>query len=203
MEKTVPDTLPVDPPDPDVIATLSTQDWLDAAKAILIADGVEAVKVDRIARHCGVTRGGFYWRFKNRADLLSQLLETWRRTNTQPLIEALNGPGSVADRFVAGAELWINEEAFDPRFDTAVRTWAHSSPEVAQAVAEIDQQRIAAFHSLFEEAGYRSDEALVRARITYFHQIGYYALHIREVHSDRIKLSRYYYKVLTGLPEFS
>jgi AcrR family transcriptional regulator len=129
-------------PDGDA-ESLSTQDWIDAARRLLIRDGIDAVKVDRIARECGVTRGGFYWRFRNRADLLDTLLKDWQDTNTQPLVDTLRGPGTPAERFEAAASLWIEETQFDPRFDTAVRNWAVHSPAVAAAVHAVDQRRIA------------------------------------------------------------
>jgi AcrR family transcriptional regulator len=183
--------------------TLSTRDWLDAAKTLLIREGVESVKIDRIARECGVTRGGFYWRFRGRSDLLAQLLEEWSRTNTAPLLDVLAAEGPVSERFAAAASLWINEEEFDPRFDAAVRNWALTSSEAAQAVRAVDALRINAFYRLFLDAGLSDDEALVRARITYFHQIGYYTLHIAESAEERRRLSTLYYKVLTGFPEFA
>ncbi len=182
--------------------TLSTQDWIDAAKAVLLRDGVDAVTINRIARECGVTRGGFYWRFKGRADLLDALLDDWKQSNTAPLLSILSGSESVVERFAAAASLWIEEKSFDPRFDTAIRTWALTSPDVADIVHQVDDQRVSAFRALFEEAGYGGDEALVRARITYFHQIGYYALQIQEGSEERLRLSRTYFRILTGLDGF-
>ncbi len=182
--------------------TLSTQDWIDAAKAVLLREGVDAVTINRIAKECGVTRGGFYWRFKGRADLLDALLDDWKVANTTPLLSILSGPGSVVERFTAAASLWIEEQAFDPRFDTAIRNWALTSSGVAEAVHQVDEERVAAFQALFKEAGYDEVEALVRARITYFHQIGYYTLRIQESGEQRRSLSRTYFRVLTGFDAF-
>lgn len=182
--------------------TLSTADWIVEARAILIRDGVEAVKIDRIARECGVTRGGFYWRFKNRDELLDALLEDWRTSNTLPLLKALAGPGSMAERFERAARLWIDERDFDPRLDSAIRNWAQSSPKVAEEISKTDAVRIHAFRDFFLEAGYPADEALVRARIVYFHQIGYYTLQMKEELGERQRLSQTYFKILTGFDDF-
>ena len=46
--------------------------------------------------------------------------------------------------------------------------------------------------------GYHGLEALMRARITYYHQVGYYALGVRESRKTRRQLLPYYAKVLTG-----
>jgi hypothetical protein len=46
--------------------------------------------------------------------------------------------------------------------------------------------------------GYSDDESLVRARITYFHQIGYYALPFKEDDAERKRLQPLYGSVLVG-----
>ena len=58
--------------------------------------------------------------------------------------------------------------------------------------------RVDALRRLFVDAGYEADEALVRARITYYHQVGYYTLGIRQTAERRRQLSPIYYKILTG-----
>lgn len=183
-------------------AGLTTKQWLDVARETLIRDGVDGVKIDRLAKACGVTRGGFYWRFESREDLLGQLLEDWRLSNTGPFIAALTREGSPQQRFRALFRLWLGEKDFRPDYDAAVRHWALTSPEVAGIVRTVDQIRINALRDLFVEAGYGDEEAYVRARVTYYHQVGYYALRITEqVNLDRLEI---YYRVLSGFTdEFS
>jgi AcrR family transcriptional regulator len=179
--------------------TLSTQDWIDAAKRMLIHDGVGALKVDRLAKACNVTRGGFYWRFKSREDLLDKLLDEWKQANTAPFLDVLNSSEPASVRLQAAVLLWLREDQFDPAFDAAVRAWATSSPKAAAVVREIDQVRIEAFHRVFLDAGYRDAEALVRARVMYFQQVGYYALGIHDPSERRLDLLEHYYRLLTGL----
>ena len=47
---------------PNVVKT-PAETWVDCARTALIADGLEGVKVDRLAKSLGVTRGGFYHHF--------------------------------------------------------------------------------------------------------------------------------------------
>lgn len=77
-----------------------------------------------------------------------------------------------------------------------MRDWARSDPTVARAVRKIDDARIAALAGMFVGYGFDGDEALVRARITYFHQIGYYTLAIRETIQERLALLPLYVKTL-------
>jgi hypothetical protein len=79
-----------------------------------------------------------------------------------------------------------------------VRDWARKEAKVAQVVRAVDDKRIAALTRLIEMYGYRGDEALVRARIMYFHQVGYYALGMHESIQERLRLEPVYMKALIG-----
>jgi AcrR family transcriptional regulator len=177
---------------------ISRERWIDTARNALIREGVDAVRVNRLAKKLGVTRGGFYWRFKNLDDLLDSLLSDWRTRNSGPFLAALAAAGTPARRLRAAFRLLIDERDFDPDYDTAVRAWSRHSRRVANAVHEVDDQRIDAFKKLFVEAGYSEDESFIRARITYFHQVGYYAMGVRESTKRRNELSELYYRILSG-----
>ena len=46
--------------------------------------------------------------------------------------------------------------------------------------------------------GCQDEEAFVRTRICYFHQVGYYTLGMRESREERLRLLPLYTRVLTG-----
>jgi len=184
-------------PPPD--HTPSTREWVEIARRVLIEEGIVEVKIDRLARLAGVTRGGFYWRFKGREELLEELIEDWRTTNTKPLLRVLSEPGSLRERMQRLGDLYISETEFSSAYDHAVRAWASLSPPIAEIVHAVDEIRIDAIRHVFTEAGHSEDEALVRARITYFHQVGYYATGMTESQERRQALSAIYLRVLTGL----
>jgi AcrR family transcriptional regulator len=189
-----------DPPDAGASerTSLTREDWIAIARETLVGEGIAQVKIDRLARKLGVTRGGFYWRFRSREELLDALLEHWVTTNTGPFVAAVSGSGTPAERYRSLMRLWIDERDFDPDFDSAVRGWSQISPKVAKAVHDVDDRRIEALQGLFGDAGYGADEAFIRARITYFHQVGYYAMGVKESTKRREALSELYYRVLTG-----
>ena len=180
--------------------TLSREDWIEAARAELIARGISAVKVARLARHLRVTRGSFYWHFANHQELLRALLQLWEYSNTRPFEEALGREGSHLgyQEFINIVNLFIEENTYSPAFDTAVRDWARTSKAAAAAVRRVDARRIDILHRVFTDFGYGEPEALVRARITYFHQVGYYAIEMHEDPEVRRSLVPMYVRVLTG-----
>ncbi len=65
-------------------------------------------------------------------------------------------------------------------------------------VADIDAEWIALLKNMFETSGYGETQSLVRARIYYFHQIGYYALDLKEDRDERVHLYPFYHEVLVG-----
>jgi len=180
--------------------TLTREDWIEAARAELIAKGINAVKVGRLARHLRVTRGSFYWHFANHQELLRALLQLWEYSNTRPFEEALDRKGAHPgyQEFIRIVNLILEEDTYKPAFDTAVRDWARTSKAAAAAVRRVDVRRIDILHRVFVDLGYGEPEALVRARITYFHQVGYYALDMQEDPDSRRSLVPTYIRVLTG-----
>ena len=58
--------------------TLSPEDWTRAATEVLVDQGIDHVRVDVLAGQLGVTRGSFYWHFRDREALLRSVLQTWR-----------------------------------------------------------------------------------------------------------------------------
>jgi AcrR family transcriptional regulator len=180
--------------------SLSREDWIEAARDELIAKGISAVKVGRLARNLRVTRGSFYWHFSNHQELLRALLQLWESSNTRPFEEALNREGARVgyQEFCSIINLYLEEDKYNPEFDTAVRNWARTSKAAAAAVRRVDAKRIDILHKIFADLGYADPEALVRARITYFHQVGYYAIDMQEDPERRRSLVPVYIRVLIG-----
>jgi len=174
-------------------------DWIAAARELLIEGGIEHVRIDRLAKSLDVTRGGFYWLFKSRDDLLEDLLEDWQTSNTKPFEKILTAEHKGLDELDALFDLWLEEQEYRPAYDSAVRDWARMSQHVAETVKAVDARRIELMNHIFLDLGYPSDEALVRARIAYFHQVGYYILGLGESKEDRTKVRHLYSKVLSGI----
>lgn len=178
---------------------IGRQGWLDAARAILMREGIAGVKIDRIARRLKVTRGGFYWFFDSHRQLLNALLADWEERNTEGFKSAVRSAGrNGMAEFQALVDVWLNETSYSPAWDAAVRDWARVSTKVANAVRRTDDIRIEVLRQVFTDLGYESQEAFVRARISYFHQVGYYALGVRESRAERLRLMPLYTRVLTG-----
>lgn len=181
-------------------SSLGRGDWISGARKLLIRAGISNVKVEPLAKALNVTTGSFYWHFKSRDELHEALLEDWINTNTKPFFEAVGRVGAdPRSQYLAFFGVWVLERGFDPAYDRSIRDWARTSKKVARVIQEVDHNRIELLRRIFENFGYQGLEAEMRARVTYYHQVGYYALNVKEPRELRLKLAPYYADILTGI----
>ena len=157
------------------------EDWLNLAIKALVSDGIDHVKIQVIAKELNVSRSSFYWFFDSLQDLHNQLLEHWLKKNTGPIIERAMRPAPTIIRAIINVfECWTDEELYDPRLDMAIRLWARRSDQVKAVVQLADSQRLEAVAAMYRRYGYEEEDALIRARVLYFTQIGHYTLEVDE-----------------------
>ena len=174
-------------------------DWLDLAVSALAAEGVAHVRVLDLSERLGVSRSSFYWYFKNRDELLDALLDRWDSLNTRSIVDEADAPAASVSEAVCNVfHCWVNPAIFSPRLDFAVREWARRSASVRKALDRSDRVRTEALKGMFVRFGYDDEDALVRARVLYYMQIGYYALDLKEPLETRLSLTPHYLKAFTG-----
>ena len=188
---------------PDDLATgnikATRQDWLNVALDILITDGVGEVKVLAIGQRLGVSRSSFYWYFKSRQDLLDALLAHWEQTNTAALVaQSLQPADTITQAACNVFRCFVNPQLFNNELDFAVRDWARRSGKVRKILDRSDETRIEALKAIFLRFDYEPVEALTRARILYFMQLGYNVAELNEALEDRLKLMPEYLLGFTG-----
>jgi AcrR family transcriptional regulator len=173
--------------------------WLNAALATLIREGIEAVLVLPLAKKLKVSRSSFYWYFKNRKDLLDHLLQHWMSTNTAAIVEHANRPSETAVKGVLNIfECWISENTYSPRLDIAVRNWARQSNAVRALVEKADNARLAAIKQMYRRHGFADEDAFIRARVLYYMQVGYYVLDLKEPMETRLSHVEAYLRAFTN-----
>ena len=131
--------------------------------------GVEAVKVEVLARHLKVSKGSFYWHFKNRDDLLEGLLEYWAGMTDWLIAEAGKASSPTAKlKLLFGhiAELGISGES-------SIHLWAKQDELVAAKLEQVERKRLSFLEALFEEAGFRKRRAKENAELCYLAFLGY------------------------------
>jgi len=146
--------------------------WLEAALDALAEGGVGLVRVEVLARTLGITKGSFYWHFKDRGALLAALLAQWRDGRVAS-IAAQAGASRGADaapavRLRRLLDLYLDHA--NPRgmaIELAMRDWARREAAAAAAVASVDAARLATLVPLYRALGHARQEAQARALALY------------------------------------
>jgi AcrR family transcriptional regulator len=187
-------------PAPNGNIKATRNDWLDLALSVLQHAGVGAVTVLALSEQLGVSRSSFYWYFKNRGQLLDELLKRWEDLNTRSIVKQCQARAESINEAVCNVfRCWVDPDLFSPRLDFAVREWSRRSDTVRTSLDQSDAERTEAVRAMFVRHGYQEMDALVRARVLYYMQIGYYALDIREPMEARLKLTPHYLQTFTGV----
>jgi AcrR family transcriptional regulator len=139
-------------------------DWLRAALSVLEAEGVQGVRVERLARDLNVAKSGFYWHFRDRQQLYDDLVDYWEREFTQAVTQnaelALLPP---EERLRRTSQLIFEHDL--NRFDLAFRAWGQADPEVLARFNRIEEERLAWLRQIFREFGFKGAELEMRVRI--------------------------------------
>jgi AcrR family transcriptional regulator len=155
--------------DPSGRDLIGRDSWIEAGLKELGHGGVEAVRVEVVAQRLGVTKGGFYRRFKDRRALLDAILEAWQRGRIAAIEKQaeLGGP-SARERLRSLIRLY--SERLNPEgiaIELAVRQWARSDAAAAAAVASVDATRLRIVAQLYQMLGLSADDAQARALLFY------------------------------------
>ena len=86
---------------------LGKEAWVDAAREALIEGGIETVKIERLAKRLDATRAAFYWHFKNREELLDDLLAHWKEHNSKAYEEVLERNSDGRTELADIVSMWI------------------------------------------------------------------------------------------------
>ncbi len=132
---------------------------------MLAEQSIDAVGIEPLARRLRVTKGSFYWHFRDRSALLNAILRRWQQRATLSVIECLEHGGMPA-----AERLWRLQERSQSslqarrnvQVELAIRGWARKDKVAATAVAEVDQRRLSYIQSLCRALGFSEDESRVR-----------------------------------------
>lgn len=153
---------------------LNRHRWLTAGLQALAEAGPEALRIMPIAEKLQVTKGSFYWHFKDLEDYRTAVLEEWERHYTGDAIASLDH-----DRIEPREKLrtWIVGATYaDLRLERAVRSWALSNPVVTEVRQRVDAERIDFLGKLLCGVGWPPDTARTLAQWAYCAWLGYATL---------------------------
>jgi AcrR family transcriptional regulator len=148
--------------------------WIDEGLRALAAGGPDAVRVEALAKGLGVTKGGFYWHFADRAALLGEMLDAWERVSIDEVIARVEAQGGDARTKLRSLSTLAFEHQELLAVDLAVRDWARRDPSVAKRLRRADNRRMDYMRAVFGAFCDDPDEVEVRCTIAFSLWIGYY-----------------------------
>lgn len=154
--------------------TLRT-DWIAAGLRALTDGGVDAVRIEALARALGVTKGGFYGYFADRQALLDQMLDAWEQDVTTAVIaraerSSIDARAKLLQLFTIAAS--GDGLLTDIATDFAIRDWARRDPAVAERLRRVDNQRMDYLRTLFGAIFSDPDEVEARATFCFMVRAG-------------------------------
>jgi AcrR family transcriptional regulator len=159
----------------DARSTLLPEHWIAAATEVLVDEGIDHVKVDLLATKLNVTRGSFYWHFRDRQDLLRRVLQSWSEATTRQLTKRLETAHTDDPlqqlRDVISLPFRGRAAARAARIELAIRAWARRDAMARQAVDDGDAARLAYHEQIFRALGFDDHEAAMRAFVLYSYEV--------------------------------
>ncbi|MBL1117743.1 TetR/AcrR family transcriptional regulator [Streptomyces sp. 110] len=146
--------------------------WVEEGLRALAAGGVDAVRVEALAKALGVTKGGFYGYFADREALLAEMLDTWERESVGDVIDQVERQGGDArDKVRLAGRLTFSSDRLLP-IDLAIRDWARRDDAVAERLRRVDNQRIQLARDAIGTFCDDPDEVEARALLAFCMAIG-------------------------------
>jgi AcrR family transcriptional regulator len=143
---------------------VSKDQWLQAAMELFSREGEKGVQIEKLARQIGVAKAGFYWHFRDRTDLLEEILLYWANEFTQIVatsVEKLDLPPE--QRLLKIMEMIVKHDL--TQYDVHFRAWAKNDPAAARTVREVIRVRADTVRGLFSELGFEGEDLELRTRL--------------------------------------
>jgi AcrR family transcriptional regulator len=173
--------------------------WIEAGLRELGRGGVEGVRVEVLAKRLGITKGGFYRRFKDRGALLEAILQTWARGRIEAIKKQTElGHENPRERLKSLIKLY--SERANPEgiaIELAIRQWARSDAAALAAVVSVDDARLTGCAQLYRKLGLSAKHAQARAVLLYSFIFGRSLIFLEPAGGNREGLTRACIEALT------
>ena len=151
---------------------LSVDEWVDAGIELLADEGLAAVKIDRLCKQLGVTKGSFYWHFADLEALKTAVAKRWC-DRTRDELDGLRELGDLPplERIRIMAAGLVEDRAWN--VERTLREWARTDATVAATIGESEQHVFGLLNDAFLELGHPAGAARMRAGLLTYAGIGF------------------------------
>ncbi len=143
---------------------VSKADWLEKALDVLEIDGINEVKIERLARELNISKSGFYWHFKDRKDLIRTMITYWEEEFTSVVTSnsaILNA--KPKERIYLTMKMILENNL--TRLELPMRFSAEKDPIAWKMINRVYQVRLNFFRSALSEIGFESEDLEMRIHL--------------------------------------
>lgn len=144
---------------------LTPDDWLKAGLRAIAKSGPEALKAEPLASQLNVSKGSFYWHFRDVPAYHETLLSYWEDKTAGTAAQLFEADKNPVTRLRSLAQTFATLN----RTENAVRSWANAHKGARKSVNRVDAARLKVFERTLAEIGISNPEM---ARILYAAAIG-------------------------------
>jgi AcrR family transcriptional regulator len=146
--------------------------WVEEGLRALAAGGVDAVRVEALAKSLGVTKGGFYGYFADRDALLTAMLDAWERECVDDVLDRIEQEhDDVLERVRLAGQLSFSGHRLLP-IDLAIRDWARRDATIAERLRRVDNRRMQLLRDAISTFCSDPDEVEARCLLAFCMAIG-------------------------------
>jgi AcrR family transcriptional regulator len=127
-------------------------DWLEAGLTALADDGPNGLRIDRLCRRLGVSKGSFHHHFAGTSDFKKALLAAYEARVVKALEEAIEQTAAATpNAALAGltAAITSQQSFYRPNLEVAMRAWAFSDREVRAVQERVDLRRLESLRGIW------------------------------------------------------
>jgi AcrR family transcriptional regulator len=127
-------------------------DWIQAGLATVADDGPNGLRIDRLCRRLGVSKGSFHHHFAGAGDFKQALLAAYEALVIEALDQAIEQTAADSPKAaLAGLTDALTKTGgfYRPDLEVAMRAWAFSDLEARAVQERVDARRLESLQSIW------------------------------------------------------
>jgi AcrR family transcriptional regulator len=127
-------------------------DWLQAGLTAVADDGPDGLRIDRLCRRLGVSKGSFHHHFAGAGDFKRALLDAYETLVVEALNDAIEQTAAITpQQSLAGltAAITSTQSFYRPELEVAMRAWAFSDSQVRAVQERVDRRRLESLEGIW------------------------------------------------------
>ena len=129
-------------------------DWIQAGLVAVADNGPDGLRIDRLCRRLGVSKGSFHHHFAGAGDFKQNLLAAYEALVVEALNQAIQQTAANSPKAaLAGltAVVTSRDSFYRPDLEVAMRAWAFSDPEVRAIQERVDTRRLESLRGIWSK----------------------------------------------------